>query len=1118
MSQNNNAPSFSLEKLAIIEYFSKPISKYLKERSNTKARESFDQALSSAKEQLWKLKKLRGADYHQPIVQLLNEITEKIEEARTAASTANEASEFQSAEQTLALIKPKAIQVESLSKGLEKAFREELEAMPRYLQMLEAAKATREQIAALPGAKTQLADVEILLANGRNAVKNDGKVTTGYAAGFAILTKHSGVLVEAKEAAATFLRQSLPEAVKELHDQITDKLKGHRLVAPQFQSQLHEQAAARALELSRDEVPPALQQLGSILEAVTSETQTLREQSKSAANLRIEFGLELEKIQKSEVEGVLFKQLMDVKARCSEFIDNRDYVDAIELLKNGIKTAKSVNATIESDKLEWSSTAEELRKLQKRAEELKQWPPVNVAAQSLFDSVTIVLDAVATNHDYEAGKAEAQKIHDRLRSIEEQVAQGVGGELLDDVAPLLQKSSKEVETANSDLFENALAPLAEKLQKKGVTDTSATGFRAKRQEAIDAWTNYADNPAAESGASLADSIKNRKQTALDALASIKQDALKLLNSDQLLAPVVENAKRQQEQKTRDARPAKIARMLEFLQRMGVDTNADQLAFDEILDPIKSAQVPESRIERLEKFEKTIALKIKTAREKQKATWNAISKNVGLVDEALDKLIKKQPKFKSLFAEFKTRAADLKALVQAGDPELLEEVRAEYNRLRDEMITIDKYHGDYAPSTTLEAVEKEVDKLSGRLGEKNRVMERMPDSYKMLKANLDRAIAQAQGELPAKGLELLQPLGVEIENAALKAEQLETRYQQFKAQKKTVEGEWSDLRKLTKTWLTDRVKAYEEKIKTLLADAETTAGLEGELENAFQKLDAITSELNRIKTSSEPRVALQEEDAKAAQEQLRVRDMAMQFQKALETYEKQTLPTVRKKLQSVRGADFDQLDSLEKVGKRARTPVEPYLKMLSSSPLKQWTAETAPLLPKAIGEFAAARQMLDDATRTANRLAGNPQGTNVDVSGDLKKVNDNWGRRAQEFAAALGELASAIDTAAADHEEGEAKTNAIAIAKRVAKVKDHFAPAAFATSIQQLTNTEANDKDKLAAREEALRVVRQYTNDILKDPLFVKLNDPKNPFKNINTITSMVRVALKKLELEVLVGI
>ena len=95
-------------------------------------------------------------------------------------------------------------------------------------------------------------------------------------------------------------------------------------------------------------------------------------------------------------------------------------------------------------------------------------------------------------------------------------------------------------------------------------------------------------------------------------------------------------------------------------------------------------------------------------------------------------------------------------------------------------------------------------------------------------------------------------------------------------------------------------------------------------------------------------------------------------------------------------------------------------------------------------------------------------------------------------------------------------------KLLAGVEGHFSVAAFAKPFAVLTESsgKSTEKDKLAAREDALRTMRQYRTDLLNHPVLVKLTDKKNPFDGPKMVAAAgyLRAALKRIEIETLIGV
>jgi hypothetical protein len=646
------------------------------------------------------------------------------------------------------------------------------------------------------------------------------------------------------------------------------------------------------------------------------------------------------------------------------------------------------------------------------------------------------------------------------------------------------------------------------MEAEGVVNKQSTAAHADLTRIYDAWLAWVAKPPTKGKVLvlLAAERDKVKEELLD--LEIRVEGLLKPENNAELKKVVEEAKKVDAAQAKAKRPAAVARLLDELEKFEVNVQEDRQKYQTF---VAAGSAGEGGLAALEgQLQKTLD----EARKKHAEKQEKYRKNLDEINKALRQFKGNNALFKPYIDELRTQSADIRAMIDSGDPYLFKLAVEEREALVERMREIDpKYQ---AEGKTFDDVDKQWKAISNLLSKDDLVKKRLPDTYQRLYRQLTEAIALAQRSGPQDGLKALEPLATEVEKARAAAGAVDQFHKQFLEKKKAVEARWDEITKQTWASMTDRTRAYEAKLKTLLADAEATAGQEGKIHDAFNKLAALETDLKKIASDPNPGQALQDEGVKAVKEQQAVADMARQFEAALGAYQKKTLPELRKALKEVDGADLDQVAMLEKVGDRARLIVEPYLILLSQSLFKK--ANPSPLMDKAKADFAQANRMLTDATRTAQRVAAGPEGTNVNVAADLAKVAAEWLKQANAYAAAVKSLDQAIQAASKDDEEAAVLDAVKTVSADLADVAKRFRPDAFAAPMKTLSDGKADADKKLAAREEALRDVRRFTEALLNDPVMVKINDPKNPFLNINKETSLLLAALKKLKLAVLVGV
>lgn len=1073
------------------------------------ARSAFERERKAAGDRLWGLKKLRGAETDPDLIQLITDCSNILKAAADQAKAANTAAGIEQASVHLKTMEAKARQAEQAAKRVEAVFAKDLEAMPKYLAMLEAARKARDTIGGLPGTTEQLVKIEELLARGQAAVVKDGILTRGHAAALDTLAKHGAILEEARAASDAFMKTDIPREVMDAWTIAKSKLVQHANIAPEFQTRLYEKQLAEKLNAGRQDAKQAVADLQGIAKAAEDEVRAQRQLKEDASADHAALGVLFGELAGAGVPAAGYAHAQQEKLRAEKLMadDVREYRSAAEILKEAREICASMLALHKSAGKQWTAQSKALGDIKRSCGDWKLWAPLSARAQYLFDDAVELESDVAKTNDFAAASERFAGLEARFAVLEAEAKTSIPrGADLKAFAKDLAKARDEVDKVRVEAG-TALAKLEEKME--GVENRKASSFHLEFDQCYEVWIRFAGAPAAETVKHL----DKRKKEAIDDLRAIKSGVEGLLKKPAELARVLTRLKADDQEQAKAGRMAKIESLLRELEKFDSDAEVERLR-KEARDAVAQELNPAGG--RVTQLEQDLLKKLTEARKLHEEKVKKAKAIVADNKKALDRLESDNRDFKQYVAELKARADDLQALIDDGDPYLYKLATEESAELVKRMKAISPEFRQPG-AKTFDDVEKKWTAMSNELGKGDLIKKRLPDTYAQLYARLQAAVVKARASDPDEGLKSLEALAGEITQAAAKAATEDTVFKNFEGEKKLVEARWSEITKLTKTWITDRTKSYEARFKTLLADATTTAGQEGKINDAIKKLGDLKAELDTIANSPNPREALQAEDAKATRQQQLVVDMARQFEASLEAYEEKTIPDLRKALKGVKGADLDQLDSLEKAGEHAMRVVQPYLNILSKLPHKQLTANSAPMPDKALADFAQAQKMLADAARTARHLAANPEGTNVKFSGDLTRVATEWAKYANVYAAGIKEMTSTIKEEVKS-EGADIKKLATKVTGQLTKATTRFDAVAFAGPLKVLSNEKAKAEAKLAAREEALRTLREYKQDILTDPLLVRINDPKNPFKNVNRETGMLRATLKKLELEVLGGV
>jgi hypothetical protein len=1075
--------------------------------------DGFKREHKAAADQLWSLKKLRGADTDATLKQQIADIADTLKTANDLAQAATDAMGIEKARAMLTGIEAKAQKAKETAKGLEAGFAKDLESMPKYLAALEAARKERDTIAGLPGASDQLALMEELLAKAQKQVSKEGNLGRGYEAGLKELNNHGDILAQARAESQQYLKKEIPREVKDAWAKAQASLDDHGKIAPEFQTTLYKQQLADALASGRQDKDKALKEIRNITAMVDGEVQAQTKLRVTVQGDLKAVAKTLEKLDKDGVPEAHLAVVQDKKKQAEALMgdDEREYQRAAELVEECEAICKSVSKLYEAGGKDWASKAKKLEEIKAKCAQWKRWTPLTASAQSLLEAAAGLEAQVAESHDYASASEQLTNLEKRAADLDARAKESGMPKDTKDVKRFeddCKKAKDEVDKVYAEV-DASLAKLAEKLE--GVKNPRNTDYHARLGKCYDAWIGFAGMPTGETVRLL----DKQKKTTIDELRELQNEVKALLKKPDELQKVSEAAKASEEKQADLERPQRIQTLLADLKKYKVDASAEQAEANKI-----SSEQLDPGWGRVRKLEDDLTAKLSAAKQKQEEKQRKAGEQLKQTKKALDGFESKDRGFKPYIQQLKAQADDVQALVDSGDPYLYELAVKESNALVTRMEAIDPQRRAKDAKTFAE-VEKKWTEMSNELGKGDLVKKRLPDTYADLYDKLQTAIGSARESDPETGLKLLDPLTKSIRDARAKAEKEDFTYKAFKDYKKVVEARWKEITKLTNTSVTDRTKSYEAKFNTRLADATTMAHQEGKINEAIQKLADIKDDLEKIASASNPRQALQEQDVEADREQQLVADMARQFEAALEVYQKTTLPNLRKALKGVKGADADQLDSLEKAPKQAARVVEPYLNILSKLPHKSLAANPAPPLDKAKEDFSTAHKMLNDATRSANWLAENPEGTNVKFTGDLERVAQEWIKSTNGYATGVKTLAKAINEAGQPEADANLKQKSEQVATLLlGEAPKFFGSQAFAKPLGVLLKKDgANDAQtrnaNLAAREKALRTVRKYKRQLLTDPLLVKINARENPFEPLTRNAGMVRATLKRLELELL---
>ncbi len=479
------------------------------------------------------------------------------------------------------------------------------------------------------------------------------------------------------------------------------------------------------------------------------------------------------------------------------------------------------------------------------------------------------------------------------------------------------------------------------------------------------------------------------------------------------------------------------------------------------------------------------------------------------------------------------------MVKSKDADLIDIGKADLLELEKKLNAVFPAQGQKT-SDIYKEVSKKADELASALGlgSDSVVIDYLPIKHRELDDKLNKAIAFSYESSPAEGLKELDKLTADIQKAVIRGKELKEAHARFDYRVAMLEKRWKEVRKSTKTLVTEKATAYQLHLDARIEDARTFLKNEdGGVNLAYEVILKLENELDQIVNHpTNPREKLFELNAKYKQDQITVKSLARQFSEEMKYFkevvqagakaalkERESKETSKETIKALKEERKRTMDGMERVVSSAKSLVKPYLALLETLPHEKAKGEPAPDLSRAIESFKQARQILVDQRNFANRLMDTGDTSNVSVQGNLKKVQDEWVARTSGFAQAIKDLADQIDAEGERLSQDDDFKNVVnkELVKKASKfVRDlmaTFPSNIFEKPILVLVDTTSSPEQRLAAREQILRLMRQQRDTILQNPLFKTL--AKNPIDSAAMMSALggLRTTLKRIEIESLVG-
>lgn len=266
------------------------------------------------------------------------------------------------------------------------------------------------------------------------------------------------------------------------------------------------------------------------------------------------------------------------------------------------------------------------------------------------------------------------------------------------------------------------------------------------------------------------------------------------------------------------------------------------------------------------------------------------------------------------------------------------------------------------------------------------------------------------------------------------------------------------------------------------------------------------------------------------------NLARQFEAKVLSLKEVTLKQALEYVSESEDGDKDLVASLSKTVDAAVKIVEPYLFNISKLPHRSGLlADNAPNMTVATSNFNSADAMLDDVRDSANRLMSTGNSTNVNITKDLLEVERTWFDGVAAFKRALKQTLDRIRDIDLNQEENKKAEPAVVTARSLVEgLESVFNETAFSKAFEKLREEEVtgllkSDRkkrkqqrlEKLASREEALRIMRDFRSRLYSHPVIATLSDKQtNPVTAQPVIEALavVNVALKRVEIQSLIGV
>ena len=1017
-----------------------------------------------------------------------------------------------------------------------------LKAMPEFLEKLHKAENALENLNALFSVDEEKKKLKQLIQNAKNQLKPKGDLVFGYVEALDVISGYKEIVKAATQKSLNHSTAELPQEIKLAADEVEKRiqaLENPPLLSPVEAAFFRESLQALVQKGDQKTILPTkenekfesekaglLNRVVEIGSRLNLRGQEQKEDQLKADALLANFKLKSGQLEQEGVSAVLLTDSIRMAFKANDDIRNCEFKHAIHNLELAMNLQTEAAEYYKVHSGEWLILAPKIPEFLKLARILVNWPPLIGSAQEQIADCNRVQSLFEETGNYKLctemfNELKLAQNHESLKKRSTSLLSKDGLPDPDELAAIkkhLQLKTDGIENQVGSIFNSPkFQDVKKKYAKSSDLDLIMSEFRKSLSMVHEKWRDYARSP--DLRIDLIDVKAAQIELELKVLAN------GWLESDSIRIPQLLSKSNEPELNPIDVDlPGAISKLItKFEDQEYAEQSLRALELlNENVNTTKT-QYEDFRKVLLKDLELEKSFKLKSIEEAEKKLDGAT--------DLLQQIKERHKNFQGYQKQLEAELADIKLMIASGDPDM---IKIANQSLNETLQRISEVHPDKRDDDAVRfsEVEKAWTELHKTLGEHNYVPIRMPETHEKLIKQLKTAEVLARKSSPAEGLKILEPLFEPVRAAREKAGKLNDEHERYKQQRRDFENEIEKARKETGTYYSERVIALRDYVNSRLNEAEKLRHTEKGLPDAFKMLNGLREMIREVMATPEseggPVGKIRELDAKYYEEQLLIRDMARQFEIEVNDFKGPYLKIVKQTIEKnakeggVSEADCKDLlsmaDGLAKQGESAIQLVKPYVASIQKVPHKTIGQDPGPDQAKAIEDFKAARSVLAEGRLTAERLMRSTATTNVLIAANRKEVEKFWINQINQFVSTINDTVRLVDEFKNNHPENTSCDDA---KKLLEKVKGQFSQSAFTAPLKVLTDVPRPAMEKrLAAREEALKTMRQYREDVLRDPVLRKLTDQSNPLNQKKLLAAFgnLRVALKRIEIESLIGV